>query len=431
MFSSIRYINPNDIQLPKGYSIEVYASNLTTPNSLFFDNNNKILISESGVSSGNGRILKQTDSGFYVLADNFNPPLTGITYYDDKIYVSHKGSVTVVYKDGNRRDIIQGLPSWGDFSNNKVAFSHDDKMYFGQGTATNSGVVGNDNAAWVRNYPFFNDLPGENITLNGKNFITDNFLSPISHEESKTGAFSPYGVSVSRGEFIKSVVKASGSILRSNTDGSNIELYAWGLRNPARLCFDKNNRLFCSNNGMEARGSRPIANAPDEFQQIKRGYWYGWPDFAGGLPVTIPQHRTNNNDRMSFLIKDHPMTPPKPYVLFEPGSNITGHAISYNYQYSIGDIYIAEFGNTSNNNIGRKVSRIDMKSRTVRPFAENIYLKRKNGGLKHPVDVVFGPDNAMYIVDYGMFDESNNYIPKTGLIWKIVKKYTYSRSNTL
>lgn len=33
----------------------------------------------------------------------------------------------------------------------------------------------------------------------------------------------------------KGVTKATGSILRANTDGTGLELVAWGLRNPARI----------------------------------------------------------------------------------------------------------------------------------------------------------------------------------------------------
>ena len=70
---------------------------------------------------------------------------------------------------------------------------------------------------------------------------------------------------------------ASGSILRANPDGSKLELVAWGLRNPFRLRFDRFNRLFTANHGIDVRGSRPIANSPDEFQWIRQNTWYGFP----------------------------------------------------------------------------------------------------------------------------------------------------------
>lgn len=46
----------------------------------------------------------------------------------------------MVKADGSKQDVLTGLPSWGDHHNNRVVFGPDGYMYFGQGTATNSGV---------------------------------------------------------------------------------------------------------------------------------------------------------------------------------------------------------------------------------------------------------------------------------------------------
>lgn len=78
------------------------------------------------------------------------PPLTGITFYKGNIYVAHRGFSTIVRLDGSKKDIISGLPSLRDHHNNRVIFGPDGKMYFGQRTATNSGVVGEDNSRWVK-----------------------------------------------------------------------------------------------------------------------------------------------------------------------------------------------------------------------------------------------------------------------------------------
>jgi hypothetical protein len=37
--------------------------------------------------------------------------LTGITFYKGNIFVAHRGSVTMVKRDGSKEDIINGLPS--------------------------------------------------------------------------------------------------------------------------------------------------------------------------------------------------------------------------------------------------------------------------------------------------------------------------------
>ena len=133
-----------------------------------------MLVADSGITDGNGKVLKLTKQGFTVIADGFNPPLTGITEHQGDIYVAHRRYVTKIQPDGTKKDIIGGLPSNGDHHNNRVVFGPDGKMYFGQGTATNSGVVGKDNS-WVKEHPFFHDYPGARITLKGQNFTTSDF----------------------------------------------------------------------------------------------------------------------------------------------------------------------------------------------------------------------------------------------------------------
>ena len=166
-----RKLNPADIKLPDGYKIDVFIKNLDTPISAVFTDKKEMLIADSGVISGSGKILRLSDKGLEIVAKGFNPPLTGINYLDGNIYVSHRGFITIVKPDGRKEDLISGLPSYGDHHNNQVAFGSDGKMYFGQGTATNSGVVGLDNG-WIQDHSFFHDYPGADINLNGDNFIT-------------------------------------------------------------------------------------------------------------------------------------------------------------------------------------------------------------------------------------------------------------------
>lgn len=123
-----RKLDPGDIKLPPGYEIEVFADNLTTPLNILFTQQGEMLVADSGVADGNGKVLKLTDQGFVVIADGFNPPLTGINEYEGNIYVSHRRFVTIVRPDGTKEDIIDGLPSNGDHHNNRVVFGPDGKM---------------------------------------------------------------------------------------------------------------------------------------------------------------------------------------------------------------------------------------------------------------------------------------------------------------
>lgn len=431
----IRKLNPEDIALPVGYNIEVFAQGLDTPISMVFTENGEMLIADAGVISGNGKVLRLTNNGFEVVAEGFNPPLTGINYLNGNIYVSHRGYITLVKPDGTKQDLISGLPSFGDHHNNQVVFGSDGKMYFGQGTATNSGVVGLDNE-WVENYPFFHDYPGDNIILEGQNFITENMQTAAPNDYAITGAFSPFGVPSSSQEMVKGMKRASGSILRANLDGSDLELVSWGLRNPFRLKFDRLNRLFSTNHGADVRGSRPIDNSFDEFQVIVPGIWYGWPDYTAGIPVTLPFFKPLGGEQPQFLLADHPMIPPRPYAVFEPHSAIMGFDFNYIDFGPYGDVYIAEYGSEAPETtggrwlfgVGHRISRINMNTGQVTVFAINktglAASVTGGGGFERPIDVVFGPDHAMYVLDFAVtpLDEPDKFYPKTGVIWKITRK---------
>ena len=432
----IRFIDPEDIKVPRGYNVEVFAKDLTTPINLIINENNEMFLADSGVTDGNGKVLKMADTGFIVIADGFNPPLTGINYYNGDIYVSHRGKITAVKTSGEKVDIISGLPSWGDHHNNQVIFGPDFKMYFGQGTATNSGVVGLDNIDWVKNHPQFHDYPGEDIILRGQNYITKNPLTNYPLDKAYTGAYSPFSVPTSPYEKVKGVIKASGSILRANPDGSDLELICWGLRNPFRLKFDRFGRLFCTNHGADVRGSRPIDNAPDEFQLIQNGVWFGWPDYAGGLPVTLDIFKPENGPQPTFLLADHPMTPPKPFVCFPNHAANMGFDFNYNPVFGpIGDAYVSLFGSEAPETtggkplpcVGHRVVKVEMNTRKVTNFAINKSgcpsSITNSGGLERPIDVIFDKHGNMYVVDFGLLGtgEEENWLPRTGAIWKICR----------
>lgn len=428
-----RKIIPSDIHLPKGYTIEVFAQNLTTPINMIFASTGEIFLADAGVADNNGKVLKYINGKFQIIADGFTPPLTGINYLNGNLYVSHRGKITVVNQNGDKIDILSGLPSLGDHHNNQVIFGKDGKMYFGQGTATNSGVVGEDNKDWVEKHPFFHDYPGSNIMLRGYNFQSKDILTYSKHDKAVTGAYSPFGLPSMPYEIVKGTNKASGSILRANLDGSNLQVVAWGLRNPFRMKFDKLDRLFSTNHGIDVRGSRPIANSPDEFHIIQFSIWYGWPDYTAGLPVTLPMFKPDDGPQPKYLLAQHPMIPPKPYSTFTPHSAVMGFDFNYNNNFGhYGDAYIAEFGSEAPRTtggkplpaVGHRVSRIDMSTGNVHTFAINksgySASYTGGGGFERPIDIIFDKGGNMYVLDFGLASEGHHgYEPNTGVIWLI------------
>jgi len=428
-----RYLNPLDIYLLPGYTIEVFAQGLNAPVSMVFDENDDIIVGESGELDGNARVMRLTEDGYEVVAEGFNVPLTGVNILNKDIYVSHSGVVTVIKADGTRRNILTGLPSMGDNKNSQVVFGSDGKMYFGQGSATNSGVVGLDNF-WVLQYPYFHDFPAEDIKLIGQNFVSYNLLSYSPNDYAFTGAFRSFGLPNRPNATVYGSLRPTSCIYRADIDGSNLEVYAWGITYPYGVNFDRFNRLYTTNNGYDDRGSRPIKDALDEFLLIEQGVWYGFPDYTAGLPVTLPQFKPDVGPQPEFLMAEHPMFPPKPLTMIEPHSGVRGFDFNYNSNFGpYGDAYIAESGSISPvttagyplPGVGRRIVRIDMNTGSTSVFAINRSGLGASftggGGFERPWDVEFGPNGAMYVLDYGIASPMNpNFVfPNTGVIWKI------------
>lgn len=427
-----RVIDATDIQLSPGYAINAAYTGVNVPTAMAFTEDGSIYLTDSGITDGNGKVLTYSDAKWHVVADGFSPPLLGMTYRNGRFYIAHRGKVTVMKRNGQRMNILTGLPSLGDHHNNPIAIDGGGRLYFGQGTATNSGIVGEDND-WVKDNPYFHDYAGQTVALTGRNFPSRNLLAPSESRPMVTGAFLPFGMKSSPGQWIPGVVRGSGSILSVNADGSGLEQIACGLRNPFGLAFDKEGRLWALDNGMDERGSRPVANCPDAMYEIRRGCWYGWPDFAAGEAVTHPVF-ASNGVQPEFLISTHPMTPPEPFAAFAPHSATAGLSFSHDDSFGCADCaFIAEVGSEAPKTtggqpglpVGHRISRVDMASGEHHTFAWNKAAgpasRTEGGGLERPVATLFGPDGTMYVLDMGIMGPSLRFERNTGVIWRITR----------
>ncbi|MEL7646898.1 MAG: hypothetical protein AAGU76_02335 [Sedimentibacter sp.] len=433
--NNYRNLNPLDIYVLPGYTIEVFAQGLNSPVSMVFDEDGSIIVGESGEIDGNARVMRLANGSYEVVAEGFNVPLSGVNVLNRQKYVSHKGVITLVRENGTMQNLITGLPSYGDFGNTQVAFGPDGKMYFGQGSATNSGVVGPDNG-WVFQHPYFHDMPAEDIELVGQNFITYNLFTQSPYDYSFTGAFRPFGFPNRSNTVVLGSLRPTSCIYRVDLDGSNLEVFAWGVVQPYWIKFDRFNRMFTTNLTYDVRGSRPIKDCPDEFLMITQGMWYGFPDYCAGLPVTLPQFRPDVGPQPDFLMANHPMLPPRPIATVEPHSGVRGFDFNYNESFGpFGDAYVALSGSiypvTTGGfplpGVGRRIVRINIDDGNVSTFAINRTglgaSFTQGGGFERPMDVEFGPDGAMYILDFNLAYPMtpNRYVPNTGVIWRISK----------
>lgn len=463
-------IPPPDVkaaQVPAGFRVEVLLDNLTYPSSIEFDDQGNLYLAEAGFAYGDeaararvSRVrLTPRGTAVEVVADQLSGPINDILWHNGRLYISHRGKISVLERDKQVRDLVTGLPSLGDHHNNCMAVGPDGKIYFGQGTATNSGVVGLDNFTfgWLQKYPDVHDIPARDIRLRAEAFTDPDPIALLTNKEFQrvtTAAFAPFGrtgdvgsgirqVGASADEgtrLVKGQVKANGTILRMDADGSNLEVYAWGLRNPFGLGFTPDGKLLVTDAGYDERGSRPIANAPDCLWQMKQGAWYGFPDFAAGLPVTDPRFKSPRGPAPKFLLAEHPPVE-KPFATLPPHTGGTQFDLSRHREFGKDQVYIALMGDMlpetgqPSPHPGFCVARMDLKTRKLLTFFRTHpdhlgpkgFVYAATSGPKRPIDVKFSPDGGtLYVVDFGAYvtvptvlGPAPRPFPGTGAVWRI------------
>ncbi len=412
---------PADILLPTGFQAEVVATGFDAPVGCAFDDDGAAYVFESGHKSNSRPRIVRVDPAtgekelFFELPEDraFKVgALTGGTWHDGWLYFSNTDTVSRVDRQGRLEDLVTGLPGRGDHQVNPPRVGPDGRLYFAVGSATNSGVVGPDNAAfeWLPEFPDVHDVPAAEVTLSGRNFESRDVLgNPL--DTVRTGAFVPYGTETQAGQVIPGALKST-ALLRCDLDGSNLEVVAWGLRNPHGIDFDPAGRLFVTEHGMDAR-NRHVIGDYDDFYEIVEGAWYGWPDFASGIRLDDPRWGEGGRGREPVLAEHPDPDPPKPFVTFEPHAASNGFAFSKDDRFGfVGDAFVALFGDLApvttprlTAPVGYKVARVDMARRTVADFAVNRIAgpasKLPHAGFERPAHCAFGPDGALYVTDFG------------------------------
>lgn len=443
-----RSLNPADVALPPAYRMEVVAKGLTFPSGIAFDSGGIPHIVEAGYSYGEvwttPRLARIGADGapVTIVEGSRNGPWNGVAFGKDAFYIAEGGEleggrILRVTPDGKVTVLVDGLPSIGDHHTNGPAIGPDGSIYFGQGTATNSAVVGPDNAefGWLKRNPKFHDIPCESVTLTGRNYESDNALKG-SAGEVMTGAYSPYGTPTTPGQVIEGRVPCNGAIMKVSPGGGKPELVAWGLRNPFGLTFSRDGQLYVTDNSYDERGSRPVWGTGDLLYAVKPGTWYGWPDFHGTTP--LDRHEPPGDPKPAALLQKYPGTPPKPAAIFPVHASADGLDVSHNAGFGHeGQIFVALFGDMAPGAgkvlrpVGFKVVRVDPATGVIEDFAVNKgdtngpASRLRTGGLERPVAVRFSPDgSALYVVDFGIMTMTERGpAPQkgTGVLWRITK----------
>jgi glucose/arabinose dehydrogenase len=277
-----------------------------------------------------------------------------------------------------------------------LAFGPDRKLYFSQGAMTNTGIIGLDayELGWLKRLPHAHDIPGYDVVLAGVNVETRNPLSDVPDARVSTGAFVPFGTPPQPGQRIQASLPCTAAVLRCNPDGSDLELFAWGIRNAYGLGFLPDGRLLATDQGADDRGSRPVGSVPDLLFGVKEGAWYGWPDFIGTTPITDPAFRPTRGPAPSVVLANHHELPPpeRPLLEFPPHVSAVKFDLAPECTSYAGQLFVALFGDEApmtappGPRAGRSVARVDPSDWSLHPVISE--------PLSRPIDVRFDPTGS-------------------------------------
>lgn len=337
-----------DIVVPAGFQVSVFATGLNAPTGIAFlgnSSNFQVLVLESGhglpsvcndetmwpggvfdvknpftpdilVFNKNGKQIrgplgKPTSSG-----GGFQPsgPAVDIAFVNGasggRLFATDSNQSTHTHNGNNNSSristvnpttgevtpFITNLPT-GDHPTEQLAFKGDGWIYWSQGSTTNSGVVGLDNGGGANQ----SDIPCQDIILSNNVFI-----SKLGPPVVATSGYSPFGVQqpgATIPAFFNSFTDqirtgvCDGATLRAQLNNSSvIQAYGWGHRNGYAIRFAPDDhplagQLLVGEDGADERGARPSNGAPEVLSvdyQDPTGtpVYHGWPDRYGFLAAS-------------------------------------------------------------------------------------------------------------------------------------------------
>lgn len=454
-------INAADVVVPEGYKVEAVMAGLSFPTDITFADDGTIFVSEGG-SSWPTRpympariIVIRPDGETEAITMNVQAGPRGITWRDGELYMCIKGGYHMQVakynlESGALKILIDKLPSGGWHEPGGPVFGPDGMMYFGNGSVSQQGVaLPAGFTVDLAKHPLAHDVPGQDVTLTGNNVWTRDPRKPYPYL-TQTGPFKPFGTTAEKGEVVKGELFCNSAVWRSKPDGTDVELLAWGIRNPFGMAINEEGELYVSDNDFEEKGERAIAHDPDRIWHIKNAKqpfgsvttpdWYGFPDICGdGLPVNHEKHLPMKGKAAELFLQDPPPWAGPAAFLEQPHSCMCKMDFSKSDFFGHrGELFVAEWGTLAPLNSPRKedldhgfrVIRVDVEKGTAEPFMHNKKMGPAsafgNGGIERPVSCKFSPDGeSLYVLDFGhaRIDKGAMFaFAHTGVLWKISKK---------
>ncbi len=242
-----------------------------------------------------------------------------------------------------------------------------------------------------------------------------------------------------------------GNLFPPGTEKTKPEIYTMGLRNPYRIAVNKRSGvLYWGEVGPDAgNDSKRGPRGYDEFNQAKKAGNFGWPyfvgknysyaywDFATAKPKTDelfnPQAPVNNSPFNTGLKVLPPVNSPMLWYPYAASPEFPELGLGGRCAIG-GDVYVYNKNSTSP---GRFPDYYDgalfigdwMRNWVMgvqfdanENYARTEPLMATNGDFRRPIDMTFGPDGALYMLEYGSVYGVNN---KDSRLVRI----TYNRGN--
>lgn len=340
-------LSPNSVQneisfrLPKGFTIKTFAKFLGNPRDLQFSPGGTLLLSNPQA----GEVIALPDKNGDEEADQkkiiiFGENLPhGLAFYQDKLYVAEETEVVRYSWDeasltATKEKVLFSLPKNSNHNRRSIIFDKKGNLFVSVGSTCN--------VCWE--------------------------ASPVS-----------------------------ATIMKSDAEGKNPQVFAKGLRNAPFMQFNpKTNDLWVTEMGRDNLGDEI---PPDEINIIKQDKDYGWPNCYGNRTPD-----TNFNPQAKCTDTEPP--------IYE----IPAHSAPLGLTFWQDDLYVAYHGSWNRSTpVGYKVVRLKINENSI--VSEEDFL---TGFL--PAAAVNGPDQAIARpVDLTFDSRGNLYLSddKTGSVYII------------
>ncbi len=357
--------NALNLNLPAGFEINIFAKLETAPRMLAFDKGGNLFVSLANsnqvvmLPDANNDGLAEATA---LISDALNTP-HGLAFVGEDLLVANQDGVIKLTKTENRwsapKPFIRNLP-YGHHTVKTIKLGPDNHLYLNVGSSCNVCVEDNPLRATILRY-----------TLEGK---------------------------------------AAGALETLGRHAPN-PTWARGLRNSQGFAWHpKTGAMFATNNGSDMRSDKKNGKVNDElppehFNKIEPGKHYGWPycwgDGKGGMTQDlnfvgeVDFCKTTTPPAITFISHSTPIG-----VTFLDKTNFPD-------EYK-NDAILALHGSWNRKELsGYKLIRVKFNGDSpveVIDFAtgwlnNDKYNNSKNEAWGRPVDVVTGPDGALYVSD--------------------------------